>query len=74
MNRSRLLKLEKEQREQNREWIPPKVVSADADSFTTKEGERLVKDGERFLFEDGSIYFEPREDDGLVQLITISYV
>lgn len=68
-----MLKLEKQQREINREWIPPKVVYQDAESITTAEGAKLVKDGEKLLFEDGTIYYEPKDTD-LVELIQVTYV
>lgn len=75
MNKKRVLKLEKRQKEINREWISPKVVHESAEGFTTAEGKTLVKEGESFFFEDGSIYYEPSEEHtDMVELFMVKYV
>ena len=72
MLKNRIAKLE--QITKYKMWIPPKVIHQDGDGWHTKDGQKLLEDGERYLFEDGRVYFEPTDNPDFVELIRICFV
>jgi len=70
MLKGRITKLETIYKAKYTQFVPPKRVIEENGIYTTETGELLTRDGDKYLFEDGSVFYDdntvPKDQVGLI--------